>query len=165
MAVVAAHPKLMAQMILNNKPMGVHVFFVQLRGSDLKPLKGIDMGDIGPKLGDNDTPIGYLRMNQVSIPRRHLMLSYKAPVISGVNMFEGKTKLSLTQFVSGDAFGEASRRVRVSQVASDFTDASGIWQRATPTDNVFIHLQRQSITPMNSIHSIAKRSPHTFVFG
>ena len=44
-------------------------------------------------------------------------------------MFEGKTKLSLTQFVSGDAFGEASRRVRVSQVASDFTDASGIWER------------------------------------
>ena len=69
----ATHAAVYAQMILNNKPMGVHVFFVQLRGSDLKPLKGIDMGDIGPKLGDNDTPIGYLRMNQVSIPRRHLM--------------------------------------------------------------------------------------------
>ena len=53
--------------------MGVHVFFVQMRGADLAPLPGIEMGDIGAKLGDNDTSIGYLRMNQVRIPRRHLM--------------------------------------------------------------------------------------------
>ena len=69
----ATHAAVYAQMILNGKPMGVHVFFVQLRGPDLKTLEGIDMGDIGPKLGDNDTPIGYLRMNRVRIPRRHLM--------------------------------------------------------------------------------------------
>ena len=69
----ATHAAVYAQMILHGKAMGVHVYFVQLRGADLKPLPGIEMGDIGPKLGDNDTSIGYLRMNNVSIPRRHLM--------------------------------------------------------------------------------------------
>eukprot|EP00040_Diaphanoeca_grandis_P015320 m.78039 g.78039 ORF g.78039 m.78039 type:complete len:773 (+) comp25072_c0_seq1:205-2523(+) len=69
----ATHAAVYAQMILENKPKGVHVFFVQLRGADLLPLPGIEMGDIGPKLGDNDTPIGYLRLNNVRIPRRHLM--------------------------------------------------------------------------------------------
>ena len=56
-------------------------------------------------------------------------LSYKAPSIKGVNMFEGKTKVSLTQFVSGDSFGEAEHVVRVSQVRSDFSKASGVWER------------------------------------
>lgn len=69
----ATHAAVYAQMIIKGKCLGVHVFFVQLRGSDLKPLPGIYMGDIGPKLGDNDCPIGYLRMKNVVIPRRHLM--------------------------------------------------------------------------------------------
>ena len=69
----STHAAVYAQMILNGKPMGVHVFFVQMRGPDLKPLPGIEMGDIGAKLGDNDATIGYLRMTHVRIPRRHLM--------------------------------------------------------------------------------------------
>lgn len=69
----ATHAAVYAQMILNGEKKGVHVYFVQLRGVDLKPLPGISMGDIGPKLGDNDTSIGYLRMKNVRVPRRHLM--------------------------------------------------------------------------------------------
>ena len=69
----ATHAAVYAQMILNGSNKGVHVYFVQLRGADLKPLPGIEIGDIGAKLGDNDTPIGYLRMRNVRIPRRHLM--------------------------------------------------------------------------------------------
>ena len=68
----STHAAVYAQMILNGKPMGVHVFMVQMRGPDLKPLPGIEMGDIGSKLGDNDATIGYLRMTNVRIPRRHL---------------------------------------------------------------------------------------------
>jgi len=69
----ATHAALYAQLIVDGESKGVHVFFVQLRGPDLKPLPGVEMGDIGRKLGDNDTPIGYLRLNRVRIPRRHLM--------------------------------------------------------------------------------------------
>jgi acyl-CoA oxidase len=37
------------------------------------PLPGIEVGDLGTKVGDNFVDIGYLRMRQVRIPRRHLM--------------------------------------------------------------------------------------------
>jgi acyl-CoA oxidase len=69
----STHAAVYAQMVLKGKPMGVHVFLVQMRGPDFKPLVGIEVGDIGAKLGDNDATIGYLRMRNVHIPRRHLM--------------------------------------------------------------------------------------------
>lgn len=46
---------------------------VQLRGEDLKPLPGIEIGDVGMMLGDNDTPVGYLILKGVRVPRRYLM--------------------------------------------------------------------------------------------
>ena len=79
-------------MILNGKPMGVHVFMVQMRGPDLKPLPGIEMGDIGSKLGDNDATIGYLRMTNVRIPRRHLM-EKRSHVTAGACMYKVPFKL------------------------------------------------------------------------
>ena len=99
----STHAAVYAQMILNGKPMGVHVFMVQMRGPDFKPLPGIEMGDIGSKLGDNDATIGYLRMTNVRIPRRHLMekLSHvtaggsyvQGPPSSSVNSTSGKQKV------------------------------------------------------------------------
>ena len=43
----STHCVLYAQLILKGKSMGVHVFFVQLRGSNLEPLPGVEMGDVG----------------------------------------------------------------------------------------------------------------------
>ena len=67
----ATHAALYAQLILDGAPRGVHVFMVQLRGPDLRPLPGVEVGDIGAKLGDNDTNIGYLRLSKVSCHRLH----------------------------------------------------------------------------------------------
>ena len=69
----STHAIVYAQLILAGKSHGVHVFLVQLRGGDLEPLPGVEVGDIGAKAGDNDCAIGYLRMQVVRIPRRHLM--------------------------------------------------------------------------------------------
>lgn len=33
---------------------GLHVFMVQLRGVDLMPLPGVELGECGTKVGDND---------------------------------------------------------------------------------------------------------------
>lgn len=35
------------------KEYGIHVFMLQLRDENHKPLPGIEMGDVGPKLGDH----------------------------------------------------------------------------------------------------------------
>ena len=52
---------------------GLHMFFVQLRGPDLAPLPGLELGDVGRLAGENDCTCGYLRFNQLRIPRRHLL--------------------------------------------------------------------------------------------
>lgn len=70
--VAATHAAVFAQLILNGKEYGVHVFMVQLRDENHQPLPGIEMGDVGPKMGDHAIDTGYLRLKGVRIPRDHL---------------------------------------------------------------------------------------------
>ena len=71
--VSATHAAVYAQLWIKGKCYGVHVFMVQLRDENFKPLPGIEVGDVGTKLGELSVDIGYLRMNQVRIPLRCLM--------------------------------------------------------------------------------------------
>jgi alkylation response protein AidB-like acyl-CoA dehydrogenase len=50
---------------------------VQLRSLDTHtPLKGIHVGDIGPKMGMSAVDNGYLRLEHVRIPRKNLLSRY-----------------------------------------------------------------------------------------
>jgi acyl-CoA oxidase len=51
----------------------VHVFFLQLRDENMEPLPGIEVGDIGTKVGENEVDIGYLRLQGARVPRKHMM--------------------------------------------------------------------------------------------
>mmetsp|Transcript_2951 Transcript_2951/g.3488 ORF Transcript_2951/g.3488 Transcript_2951/m.3488 type:complete len:727 (-) Transcript_2951:2991-5171(-) len=68
----ATHAVVYAQLIIKGKEYGVHVFMVQLRDENLEPLEGIEVGDIGTKAGENEVDIGYLRMKNVRVPRKHM---------------------------------------------------------------------------------------------
>eukprot|EP00903_Cladosiphon_okamuranus_P010404 g9842.t1 len=70
----STHCILMAQLVVDGKGLGVHPFFMQLRSmSDHKPLEGVVIGDIGPKLGFNSTDNGFCRFHHVRIPRKSLL--------------------------------------------------------------------------------------------
>ena len=71
--VTATHAVVYAQLIVKGKHYGVHIFMVQLRDENLKPLPGIEVGDVGTKMGELSIDIGYLRLNQVRVPLRCLM--------------------------------------------------------------------------------------------
>jgi len=71
--VSATHAAVYAQLWIKGKCYGVHVFMVQLRDENFKPLPGIEVGDVGTKLGELSVDIGYLRMKQVRVPLRCLM--------------------------------------------------------------------------------------------
>lgn len=45
--VMATHCVIYAQMIIDGVEHGVHVFMLQLRDEELRPLPGIEVGDIG----------------------------------------------------------------------------------------------------------------------
>ncbi|KAN0038452.1 hypothetical protein ACTA71_000630 [Dictyostelium dimigraforme] len=56
------------------KNYGPHPFLLQVRSlEDHTPMKGIIVGDIGPKLGFNSIDNGFLRLDHVRIPRSNML--------------------------------------------------------------------------------------------
>ncbi|KAJ6598642.1 putative peroxisomal acyl-coenzyme A oxidase 1, partial [Pseudolycoriella hygida] len=57
------------------KSYGIHAFLVQVRDEVThKPMKGISIGDVGVKIGFNCTNNGFLGMDNVRIPLKHMMM-------------------------------------------------------------------------------------------
>ena len=48
---IATHALVYAQLILKGKPQGIQMFLTQIRDENHRPLPGIEVGDLGPKLG------------------------------------------------------------------------------------------------------------------
>ena len=66
-----------AKLIFNGKNKGVHPFMVQIRdNSTHKPLKGVVVGDIGPKLGYSTKDNGFLAFENYRIPLNSLLARY-----------------------------------------------------------------------------------------
>jgi len=80
----ATHCITHARLLIGEKDYGVHSFVVQIR--DLKthqPLKGIEVGDIGPKMGYDSQDNGFLRFDQVRIPRENMLSRHKQVLPDG----------------------------------------------------------------------------------
>ena len=77
LGIVANYSAVYAKLMINGKSHGVHPFLVQLRDLNThEPLKGRQMGDIGPKIGYNSKDNGYLILDQVRIPRSNMLDRY-----------------------------------------------------------------------------------------
>eukprot|EP01121_Diplochlamys_sp_Union-15-3_P017458 TRINITY_DN6146_c0_g1_i1.p1 TRINITY_DN6146_c0_g1~~TRINITY_DN6146_c0_g1_i1.p1 ORF type:complete len:676 (+),score=120.30 TRINITY_DN6146_c0_g1_i1:43-2028(+) len=73
----STHCVLLARLIIKDKDYGVHPFLLQLRSlEDHKSLPGITLGDIGPKFGFNTNDNGFLRLNNVRIPRTNMLMGF-----------------------------------------------------------------------------------------
>jgi len=80
---VATHALVYAQLLLNGKEHGVHVFMLQLRDEEHRLLPGIETGDLGPKLGDHANDTGYMRLTDVRIPREFMLARYQEVTSDG----------------------------------------------------------------------------------
>lgn len=71
----ATHAVVMARLITRDGvDRGPHAFIAQLReASTHRPLPGVEIGDIGPKLGYNAVDNGFLRFSEVFVPRRAML--------------------------------------------------------------------------------------------
>ena len=66
-----------AQLIIAGKSYGVHSFLVQIRDLQThKIMKGIKLGDIGPKYGFNTKDNGYALFDNVRIPRDNMLMRF-----------------------------------------------------------------------------------------
>ncbi|GMF35993.1 unnamed protein product [Phytophthora fragariaefolia] len=73
----ATHAIVIARLFLNGKDVGVQSFLVQIRSlEDHRPMPGIKVRDIGPKLGFNAVDNGDCSFHNVRIPRENMMMRY-----------------------------------------------------------------------------------------
>lgn len=71
------HAIVLAQLYTQGNFHGLHAFIVQIRDMNThEPLPGIVVGDIGPKFGFNAVDNGFLKMDNVRIPRDNMLMKY-----------------------------------------------------------------------------------------
>ncbi|EGZ19822.1 hypothetical protein PHYSODRAFT_312798 [Phytophthora sojae] len=73
----ATHAIVIARLLPDGKDAGVQSFIVQIRSlDDHKPMPGIKVRDIGPKIGFNAVDNGDCSFHNVRIPRENMMMRY-----------------------------------------------------------------------------------------
>lgn len=71
----ASHAIVMARCIIRGADHGMQPFMVQLRSlDDYKPMPGIELNDVGLKMGLNSSDMGYATFDKVRIPRTNLIM-------------------------------------------------------------------------------------------
>ena len=104
LGLTANHAIVFARLLLPDRDYGVHPFMVPIRSlEDHTPLKGIVVGEIGPKFGGNTNDNGFLRLDRVRIPRENMFMRYANVSREGRYSTPPHAKLSYGTMVLGRA--------------------------------------------------------------
>ncbi|KAF9208056.1 Peroxisomal acyl-coenzyme A oxidase 1 [Haplosporangium sp. Z 27] len=75
LAQTSTHCAIYARLILHGVDYGVHPFLLQIRELGThNEMPGIELGNLGPKIGFNTIDNGFMRVNKVRIPREQMMM-------------------------------------------------------------------------------------------
>eukprot|EP01012_Entosiphon_sulcatum_P013152 TRINITY_DN1841_c0_g1_i1.p1 TRINITY_DN1841_c0_g1~~TRINITY_DN1841_c0_g1_i1.p1 ORF type:complete len:698 (+),score=140.75 TRINITY_DN1841_c0_g1_i1:24-2096(+) len=77
LGVLCTHAIIYARLILKGKDYGYHAFVVQLRDEHHKPLPGVEVGDIGPKMAYAYNDSGFCSFTNVRVPRFNMLAKYQ----------------------------------------------------------------------------------------
>eukprot|EP00345_Euplotes_harpa_P007305 CAMPEP_0168329816 /NCGR_PEP_ID=MMETSP0213-20121227/7337_1 /TAXON_ID=151035 /ORGANISM="Euplotes harpa, Strain FSP1.4" /LENGTH=668 /DNA_ID=CAMNT_0008333221 /DNA_START=101 /DNA_END=2107 /DNA_ORIENTATION=- len=92
---LANHAVVFAKLIIKGESYGIHAFFMQIRDFDTHtPLKGIEIGDIGPKYGYPLKDNGYMIFNKVRIPRSAILSKYVNVTKDGIIDIKGDPRIA-----------------------------------------------------------------------
>jgi acyl-CoA oxidase len=79
-----------ARLIIEDNDYGVMPFMVQLRDLDTwMPVKGVECGDMGPKMGYHSKNNGWCTFDQVRIPREWMPMKFVSVDKEGTFSIEG----------------------------------------------------------------------------
>jgi len=128
----ATHGCLYAQLLLGGVEFGFHVFVLQLRDEHHRLLPGIETGEVGPKIGDNFTETGYLRLRDVRIPRDWMLMRNQEVTAEGAYVKKGGAKKKKQQQGDDAAAGKdaAPPAKNVSQYSTMLAIRAGLVQGA-----------------------------------
>lgn len=97
LGITCNHAAVHAQLIIDRKKYGIQTFIVPIRDpKTLEPLPGIEVGDIGPKLGFATKDNGYLIMKNIKIPRDNMLCRYAKVSKEGKFSIVGNEKVGYT---------------------------------------------------------------------
>uniref|UniRef100_A0A669BES2 Acyl-coenzyme A oxidase n=1 Tax=Oreochromis niloticus TaxID=8128 RepID=A0A669BES2_ORENI len=89
------HAIVLAQLYTLGNCHGLHAFIVPIRDMNTHlPLPGIVVGDIGPKFGFNEVDNGFLKLENVRIPRENMLMKYAKVEPDGAYVQPPSTKLT-----------------------------------------------------------------------
>ncbi|KAL4102670.1 hypothetical protein PRIC1_006414 [Phytophthora ramorum] len=80
----ANHAMVHARLFLDGEDVGVQAFLVQIRSmEDHEPVAGVEVGDIGPKVGFQSIDNGYCAFHKIRVPRENMMMRYAKVLPNG----------------------------------------------------------------------------------
>ncbi|KAF9408081.1 Peroxisomal acyl-coenzyme A oxidase 1 [Podila epigama] len=117
LARTSSHCVIYARLLLHGKDYGTHPFVLQIRlPGTHQPVPGVEIGDIGPKIGFNSIDNGFLRVRKVRIPRDQMCQRNARVTRQGVYKTAKHAKMNYATMVairanivrnSGFALGQA----------------------------------------------------------
>ena len=85
---IATHCIVFANLKVSGKPAGIQLFIVQIRDQRTGiPMPGVEVGDMGPKMGLDGNDNGFIRFSNVVVPVSHMLCRW-AHVDENGNFFE-----------------------------------------------------------------------------
>ncbi|XP_069785101.1 peroxisomal acyl-coenzyme A oxidase 1 isoform X4 [Narcine bancroftii] len=106
------HAIVLAQLYTQGQLRGLHAFIVPIREMGThKPLPGVVVGDIGPKFGFDDVDNGFLKLENVRVPRENMLMRYAKVLPDGTYMKPPSDKLTYGTmvFIRSMIVGESAR--------------------------------------------------------
>ncbi|XP_010746626.2 peroxisomal acyl-coenzyme A oxidase 1 isoform X2 [Larimichthys crocea] len=106
------HAIVLAQLYTQGNCHGLHAFIVPIRDMNTHvPLPGIVVGDIGPKFGFNEVDNGFLKLENVRIPRENMLMKYAKVEPDGTYVKPPSAKLTYGTmvFIRSMIVGESAR--------------------------------------------------------
>ncbi|XP_022620706.1 peroxisomal acyl-coenzyme A oxidase 1 isoform X2 [Seriola dumerili] len=106
------HAIVLAQLYTQGNCHGLHAFIVPIRDMNThEPLPGIVVGDIGPKFGFNEVDNGFLKLENVRIPRENMLMKYAKVEPDGTYVKPPSAKLTYGTmvFIRSMIVGESAR--------------------------------------------------------
>ena len=83
-----------AKLIIKGESYGIHSFLMRIRDDTHTPLRGIEIGDIGPKYGYHLKDNGYMIFDNVRIPRSSILSKYVSVTKEGVIELKGDPRVA-----------------------------------------------------------------------
>lgn len=98
----STHVVLYAQTLVDGIECGLDVFVLQIRDENHLPMPGIRLGDLGAKQGDNANDTGFMSLENVRVPRTHMLSKYRAVNEEGkyINVIKADPKIHYTTMMT-----------------------------------------------------------------